>query len=110
VDGGVYAVEVDRTGESQSAVAFAVNGVSQGVAFTELAEGIYFPAASLFTEPQQEEAAAVAFNFGPAFAFPPPDFGELPAPRPMSDREPTTPPAQDKIEPMDTDQACSGDA
>jgi len=34
-----------------------------------------FPAASLFTEPTQAEPAAVLFNFGPDFQFPPPDFG-----------------------------------
>ena len=87
-EGATYAEERER-GQSPrgvSAVAFAVNGVSQGVAFSELPEGIFFPAASLFTEPRQEQPACVRFNFGPSFKFPPPLFGDaLPAPRPVSD-------------------------
>jgi hypothetical protein len=46
---------------------------------------VFFPAASLFTEPKQEEPAAVTFNFGPDFAFAPPAFGALPAPRPAAE-------------------------
>ena len=43
---------------------------------------VLFPAASLFTEPTQAEPAAVLFNFGPDFPFPPPDFGGgLPTPQ-----------------------------
>ena len=43
------------------------NGIAQGVMFTEIFEGTYFPAASLY------EKAVVTFNPGPDFQFPPND-------------------------------------
>jgi len=99
----------------RNAVAFAVNGVSQGIAFTNIPGGawvhacesacelqagakssqastdVLFPAASLFTEPQEAQQAAVVFNFGPNFDCAVPAFGSLPAPQPMSSLG--TPPA-----------------
>lgn len=68
-----------------SAFAFSLNGVSQGVAFRDVLEGSYHAAASLFTRPEQAEGAAITFNFGPDFAFPPPALDDLPAPRPLSE-------------------------
>jgi Set1/Ash2 histone methyltransferase complex subunit ASH2 len=53
-------------------VAFSLNGQAQGVAFTDVLEGTYYPAASLYTMPEQTDGVTVAFNFGPDFAFPPP--------------------------------------
>lgn len=51
---------------------FTRNGESQGVAYRDLLEGTYYPAASLYTLPEQELGAAVTFNFGPHFAHAPP--------------------------------------
>lgn len=39
----------------------------QGVAFTDILEGTYYPAASLYTRHKQQEGATVTFNFGPSF-------------------------------------------
>lgn len=45
----------------------------QGVAYTDIPEGSYFPAVSLFTHPRQVDAASVEVNFGDkSFAHPPP--------------------------------------
>ncbi|KAJ9506523.1 hypothetical protein QJQ45_005018 [Haematococcus lacustris] len=55
-----------------AAVAFSVNGVDQGVAFTDILEGTYYPAVSLYTLPEELGGAAVTMNFGPEFLFPPP--------------------------------------
>ena len=73
-------------------VAFWVNGEAQGVAFSDVLEGTYYPALSMFTHAHQSEPAAVTINFGEQpFAFPPPDgpawppacpASELPAQRP----------------------------
>ncbi len=48
-----------------SEIRFFKNGVDQGVAFSNLYEGTYFPAGSLYG------GGAVKFNFGPTFKFPP---------------------------------------
>ena len=97
----LFTVERERRRAGSSAVAFAVNGVAQSVAYTTVAGGVtspraflglprvltrvhadvLFPAASLFTEPTQAEPASLLFNFGPDFQFPPPDFGSYPAPQ-----------------------------
>jgi hypothetical protein len=53
-------------------ILFTRNGSSQGPAFTDIPEGTYYPAASLFTLPEQSEGATVEFNFGPDFKYPPP--------------------------------------
>jgi len=55
-----------------STVAFSLNGQSQGPAYKDIPEGTYYPAASLYTMPEQTEGVTVAFNFGPHFAYPPP--------------------------------------
>ncbi len=55
-----------------SMVAFSLNGQSQGAAFKDIPEGTYYPAVSLYTLPEQTEGVTVAFNFGPEFAYPPP--------------------------------------
>ena len=97
----LFTVERERRRAGSSAVAFAVNGVAQSVAYTTVVGGatplraflgclmyvltrvradVLFPAASLFTEPTQAEPASLLFNFGPDFQFTPPDFG-FPAPQ-----------------------------
>ncbi len=53
-------------------MAFTLNGELQGVAYADVLEGTYYPAASLYTLPQQAEGATVRFNFGPDFKFAPP--------------------------------------
>ncbi|KAL3701923.1 hypothetical protein R1sor_019945 [Riccia sorocarpa] len=60
------------------------NGVCQGVAFRDINDGTYYPAASLYTLPNQN-FARVTFNFGPEFKYPPVDIGDRPAPSPVSD-------------------------
>ncbi|KAH7560646.1 hypothetical protein JRO89_XS10G0061200 [Xanthoceras sorbifolium] len=67
-----------------SEITFFKNGVCQGVAFKELWGGRYYPAASLYTLPNQPNCE-VKFNFGPDFECFPEDFGERPVPRPMID-------------------------
>ena len=52
----------------QTEIIFFKNGVTTGVAFRHLFEGIYFPACGLYM------GASVTFNFGgKGFEFPPPD-------------------------------------
>jgi Set1/Ash2 histone methyltransferase complex subunit ASH2 len=68
-----------------SCLGFTKNGVFQGVAYSGLMEGTYYPSASLYTLPEQTEGASVTFNFGPEFKYPPPEVPEFPAPRPCSD-------------------------
>lgn len=75
--------EADPKPLQGAVVAFARNGVCQGVAFQDIPDGTYYPAASLFTLPSQTQGASVTFNFGPNFAFPPPEVPGCPAPRPM---------------------------
>lgn len=48
-----------------SKIAFFKNGQSQGVAFQDIFEGCYYPAASLYM------GGTVKFNFGPSFKYPP---------------------------------------
>ncbi|XP_070706561.1 set1/Ash2 histone methyltransferase complex subunit ASH2 [Pempheris klunzingeri] len=50
---------------SPSRMIFYKNGVSQGVAFENLFEGLYFPAISLY------KSCTVSVNFGPHFKHPP---------------------------------------
>ncbi|KAI1882567.1 hypothetical protein AGOR_G00252080 [Albula goreensis] len=52
---------------SPSRIIFYKNGVSQGVAFEDLFEGMYFPAISLY------RGCTVSANFGPHFKYPPKD-------------------------------------
>ncbi|CAN1189409.1 Protein TRAUCO [Linum perenne] len=65
-----------------SEISFFKNGVCQGVAFKDLYGGRYYPAASMYTLPNQPNCL-VRFNFGPDFEFFPADFGDRPMPRPM---------------------------
>ncbi|XP_022898981.1 protein TRAUCO-like [Olea europaea var. sylvestris] len=65
-----------------SEMSFFKNGICQGVAFKDLYGGRYYPAASMYTLPNQPNCV-VKFNFGPDFEQFPDDFGERPAPRPM---------------------------
>lgn len=51
---------------------FYKNGVSQGIAFTDIYEGTYYPAISLYKN------ASVKVNFGPSFQFPPADLSYKP--------------------------------
>lgn len=89
--GGLYYVEDEEPQAetlTHSKIIFFKNGVSQGVAFKDLPEGTYYPAASLFTIPSQQQAAACAtFNFGPAFKHPPPSTDDYQVPRPFSEVE-----------------------
>uniref|UniRef100_A0A7M4E093 ASH2 like, histone lysine methyltransferase complex subunit n=1 Tax=Crocodylus porosus TaxID=8502 RepID=A0A7M4E093_CROPO len=50
-----------------SQITFYKNGVSQGVAFKDIFEGVYFPAISLY------KGCTVSINFGPYFKYPPRD-------------------------------------
>ncbi|KAF3772869.1 TRAUCO protein [Nymphaea thermarum] len=65
-----------------SQISFFRNGVCQGVAFTDLNGGRYYPAASMYTLPNQPNCV-VRFNFGPDFDCFPQDFGGCPVPSPM---------------------------
>ena len=58
-----------------SEIAFFRNGVFQGIAFKDIFGGRYFPAASMYTLPN-EPNCTVRFNFGPAFRFPPQEIGD----------------------------------
>jgi len=55
-----------------SQIAFFKNGKYQGIAFSDLFEGTYYPAVSLYM------GSAVKFNFGPNFKYPPTEFKFLP--------------------------------
>mmetsp|Transcript_32425 Transcript_32425/g.80013 ORF Transcript_32425/g.80013 Transcript_32425/m.80013 type:complete len:371 (-) Transcript_32425:355-1467(-) len=76
--------EVLTTGNNNGFVAYAKNGVLQGVAYHSLKTGEYYPAVSLYTLPKVEPLAKIAFNFGPDFINSPSDFGKLPLPKPLS--------------------------
>ncbi|KAG8388977.1 hypothetical protein BUALT_Bualt02G0181300 [Buddleja alternifolia] len=65
-----------------SEISYFKNGICQGVAFRDLYGGRYYPAASMYTLPNQSNCV-VKFNFGPDFEKFPEDFGERPVPRPM---------------------------
>ena len=68
--------------ESGSEIVFFKNGKCQGTAFTDLSGGRYYPAASMYTLPNQPNCE-VRFNFGPEFQFFPDDFGGRPVPKHM---------------------------
>ncbi|XP_031122940.1 protein TRAUCO [Ipomoea triloba] len=65
-----------------SEISFFKNGICQGVAFKDLYGGRYYPAASMYTLPNQPNCV-VKFNFGPDFECFPEDFGGRPLPTPM---------------------------
>ncbi|KAH0623182.1 hypothetical protein JD844_031222 [Phrynosoma platyrhinos] len=56
-------------------IIFYKNGASQGVAYKDIFEGVYFPAVSLY------KGCTVSINFGPYFKYPPRDISY----RPISD-------------------------
>ncbi|XP_053125959.1 set1/Ash2 histone methyltransferase complex subunit ASH2 isoform X2 [Hemicordylus capensis] len=58
-----------------SQIIFYKNGASQGVAYKDIFEGVYFPAVSLY------KGCTVSINFGPYFKYPPRDINY----RPISD-------------------------
>ncbi|KAM3830648.1 set1/Ash2 histone methyltransferase complex subunit ASH2 isoform 5-T6 [Vipera latastei] len=58
-----------------SQIIFYKNGTSQGVAYKDIFEGVYFPAVSLY------KGCTVSINFGPYFKYPPRDISY----RPVSD-------------------------
>ncbi|TVU26972.1 hypothetical protein EJB05_29550, partial [Eragrostis curvula] len=68
----------------ESKICYFKNGVCQGIAFQDIPGGRYYPAASMYTLPN-EPNCEVKFNFGPDFDFFPQDFGALPIPQPMSE-------------------------
>jgi Set1/Ash2 histone methyltransferase complex subunit ASH2 len=70
------------TSDAGSEISFFKNGVCQGAAFTDIVGGRYYPAASMYTLPDQSNCL-VKFNFGPSFEFFPEDFGGRATPRPM---------------------------
>ncbi|KAL8262763.1 hypothetical protein R6Q59_024113 [Mikania micrantha] len=65
-----------------SEICFFKNGICQGSAFKDLPGGRYYPAASMYTLPNQNNCV-VKFNFGPDFEAFPQDFGQYPIPKPM---------------------------
>uniref|UniRef100_A0A0D6QRR8 B30.2/SPRY domain-containing protein n=1 Tax=Araucaria cunninghamii TaxID=56994 RepID=A0A0D6QRR8_ARACU len=65
-----------------SEISFFRNGKCQGVAFKDIIAGRYYPAASMYTLPN-EPNCTVEFNFGPTFECFPEDFGDRPLPKPM---------------------------
>uniref|UniRef100_A0A0D3HRC1 B30.2/SPRY domain-containing protein n=1 Tax=Oryza barthii TaxID=65489 RepID=A0A0D3HRC1_9ORYZ len=67
-----------------SEICYFKNGICQGTAFVDIPGGRYYPAASMYTLPDQPNCQ-VRFNFGPNFEFFPEDFGGRLIPRPMSD-------------------------
>ena len=67
-------------------VVFTVNGQVQGPAFVDIVDGTYYPAASLYTRPEQTAGASVTFNFGPDFKHPPPVVPGCGVAKPMSER------------------------
>ncbi|EFJ33380.1 hypothetical protein SELMODRAFT_439384 [Selaginella moellendorffii] len=64
-------------------IVFFRNGVYQGCAYKDIYAGRYFPAASMYTLPN-EPNCTVRFNFGPDFAFPITDWKDHTPPQPMS--------------------------
>lgn len=72
----LYYEEKDTVAESlknlqnlpKSKIIFYKNGVSQGVAYTDIFGGAYFPTLSLF------KSSTASVNFGPNFKYPPNDF------------------------------------
>lgn len=65
-----------------SEISFFRNGVCQGVAYKDLYGGRYYPAASMYTLPNQPNCE-VKFNFGPDFECFPEEFGGRPLPQPL---------------------------
>lgn len=64
---GKTPIHLQLTCELGSYCTFYVNGKSQGIAFHDLYQGIYYPSVSLYFD------ATVHCNFGPTFTHPPTD-------------------------------------
>lgn len=78
---GVIITEVEEEEYAEEAqIRFFKNGVDQGVAFTNLMRGRYYPAVSLYM------GANITCNFGPDFQYQPDlaNFNQLPPPLPIS--------------------------
>lgn len=84
-------------------MSFFKNGVCQGVAYSDIFAGEYFPAASMYTLPSPEKKCSVRFNFGPNFQFPVEEWGDRPIPLPMSQAPPPEGLAADIEEPPPAD-------
>ncbi|CAM8886473.1 unnamed protein product [Rhodiola kirilowii] len=65
-----------------SCISFFKNGICQGIAYKNISGGLYYPAASMYTLPNQQNCA-VKFNFGPDFECFPSNFGECTVPKPI---------------------------
>ncbi|KAL5981817.1 hypothetical protein ACLOJK_015882 [Asimina triloba] len=78
----MYFGKADTYIPAGSEISFFKNGECQGVAFANLFGGLYYPAASMYTLPNQPNCL-VKFNFGPEFECFPEDFGDRPTPKPM---------------------------
>ncbi|KAA6425420.1 MAG: Set1 Ash2 histone methyltransferase complex subunit ASH2 [Trebouxia sp. A1-2] len=68
-----------------SLVAFTKNGRMQGIAYRDINEGTYSPAASIYTLPEQKDGATVTFNFGPDFEHTLPELQGCPPARPVAE-------------------------
>lgn len=68
-----------------SLVAFTKNGQMQGIAYRDINEGTYSPAASIYTLPEQKDGATATFNFGPDFEYPLPELERCPPARPVAE-------------------------
>jgi Set1/Ash2 histone methyltransferase complex subunit ASH2 len=67
-------------------VGFSKNGKFQGVAYKDFLGAVYYPAASIYSMPEQTDGATVTFNFGPDFLHSPPVLPDCPVAQPMSSR------------------------
>lgn len=77
-------IDFNLTANVGSEIVYFKNGVCQGTAFEDIPGGRYYPAASMYSLPD-EPNCEVRFNFGPDFTFFPEDFAGRPVPRPMSE-------------------------
>ncbi|KAI8474829.1 MAG: concanavalin A-like lectin/glucanase domain-containing protein [Monoraphidium minutum] len=94
--GALYTMEEDQEARPLpgSGVAFSKNGELQGVAYSDILEGTYYPAVSLYTRHCQPEGATVTFNFGPDFAHAPPRVEGWPEARGVCELAGPAPPAE----------------
>lgn len=77
----------------------------QGPAFTDILEGTYYAAVSLFTKPRPDKAASARLNFGPDFKFGPPVADGLPPARPFCEVPPKPPPVPEEDGTVTVDKA-----
>eukprot|EP01119_Soliformovum_irregulare_P022789 TRINITY_DN7858_c0_g1_i1.p1 TRINITY_DN7858_c0_g1~~TRINITY_DN7858_c0_g1_i1.p1 ORF type:complete len:532 (-),score=115.22 TRINITY_DN7858_c0_g1_i1:15-1610(-) len=83
-----------------SSITFYLNGESQGVAFTDINDGTYYAAASLYM------GGTVKFNFGPNFTYAPKEIQF----NPLSAAQPPTEPLSDPNQPPESTPASPGSA